>query len=47
VSDTEGYQPAPLDTSNVQLTEELTRLVEMLAKNAHDIWAVDRLAMGW
>lgn len=47
MSDIGDYQPEPLDTSHVQLTEELTLLVEMLAKNAHETWAVARLAMGW
>lgn len=47
MSDIESYRPAPLDTSGVRLTEELTRLIETLAENAHDTWAVDRLAMGW
>jgi hypothetical protein len=47
VTETEGYRPAPLDTSGVRLTGELKQLVERLSENAHDTWAVDRLAMGW
>lgn len=31
------YIPQPLDTSDVELSEELQQLVEQLAKNVHDI----------
>ena len=41
------YIPQPLDTSDVELSEELQLLVEQLAKNVHDIWAVGRLKEGW
>lgn len=41
------YQPKPIDTSPVKLTEEILALTELLAKHAHDIWAQQRLADGW
>jgi len=41
------YQPKPIDTADVQLSEDLTALTELLAENAHDVWAVGRLAEGW
>jgi len=41
------YQPAPIDTSRVQLTEEICDLTELLARNTHDVWARGRLAEGW
>lgn len=41
------YQPKPIDTTGVQLSDELTALTELLAENAHDVWAVGRLAEGW
>jgi hypothetical protein len=41
------YQPHPIDTSGVTLTEDVLKLTELLAKNAHDIWARQRLAEGW
>lgn len=41
------YQPRPIDTSRVTLTEELDKLIERLAENAHDVWAAKRLAEGW
>lgn len=41
------YIPAPVDTSHVSLTPEMQELIEILAKNAHDVWAVQRLKDGW
>lgn len=41
------YKPQPIDTSKIILTKELKDLAEMLAKNAHDVWAVKRLEDGW
>ena len=41
------YNPKPIDLSDVELTEDLNELREAIAENAHDIWAVDRLAQGW
>ena len=41
------YKPQPLNTSDVQLDEEILELTERLAENAHDIWAQQRLADGW
>jgi ryanodine receptor 2 len=41
------YQPAPLDTSHIDLTDDIHELVELLAKNTHDVWARQRLADGW
>jgi RyR domain len=41
------YQPRPIDTSGVTLTEEILQLTERLAENAHDIWARQRLGDGW
>ena len=37
------YTPHPIDTSDVELSEELQQLTEQLARNVHDIWAVGRL----
>jgi len=41
------YEPRPIDTSQVSLTPEILQLTERLAENAHDLWAVKRLAEGW
>lgn len=41
------YAPAPIDTQHVELPGYLSVLVELLAKNTHDVWAAKRLAEGW
>ena len=43
-----GYIPQPLDLSVVPpLPRHLEMLVDLLAKNAHDVWARSRIAEGW
>lgn len=41
------YNPNPIDTSDVILPEELLDLIELVAENVHDVWAVGRIAEGW
>lgn len=41
------YEPKPIDTSGVVLSRDLAELTEMLAKNAHEIWAKQRIGDGW
>lgn len=41
------YLPAPIDTSDVVLGEDIAELGELIAKNAHDVWAAGRMAQGW
>lgn len=41
------YTPKPIDLSDVKLTEDLNELREAIAENAHDTWAVERIAQGW
>ena len=41
------YEPRPIDTSKVALSDELLQLTEQLAENAHDNWARRRLSEGW
>lgn len=41
------YIPQPVDTSDVQLPEELNMLVEDMARNVHEVWAQSRIAQGW
>ena len=43
----EPYVPQPMDTSDVQLPEELNELVEKMAKNVHEVWAQSRISQGW
>jgi ryanodine receptor 2 len=41
------YTPSPIDTSNIDLPEDLTSLVEQLAEHVHDTWAENRIQEGW
>ena len=43
----DGYIPLPEDTSNVILSEDLSTLVEAMAKNVHEVWAKERIVQGW
>ena len=43
----ESYVPQPMDTSDVQLPEELNVLVEKMARNVHEVWAQNRINQGW
>ena len=43
----EAYVPHPMDTSDVQLPEELNELVEKMARNVHEVWAQSRISQGW
>ena len=42
-----SYRPQPVDTSGVVLPPGIAALTERLARNAHDVWARQRLAGGW
>lgn len=41
------YTPKPIDTSNVELPEELIALREQIAENVHEIWSAGRIKDGW
>jgi ryanodine receptor 2 len=41
------YRPDPIDTSGVELSPKLSELIERLAANNHDHWALQRIAEGW
>lgn len=43
----EEYNPQPIDVSGVSLNPELEELIEFIAENAHDVWAVDKFADGY
>lgn len=42
-----NYLPQPIDTSNVEIPEELSGLLEAMAKNVHEVWAKNRIDEGW
>lgn len=41
------YIPQPVDVSDIPLNPELMELTEMIAENAHDVWAEARMKEGW
>ena len=41
------YIPHPLDTSKIELPEELLGLTEQIAENVHEVWAAARIDEGW
>lgn len=41
------YKPQPIDTSSQSLPDEIRDLMELLAKNAHEVWAAQRISDGW
>lgn len=42
-----NYTPQPINTSDIQLPEELNPLLEAMAQNVHEIWAQERINQGW
>lgn len=45
--DVERYIPEPIDTSDVNLSNELLELTELIAENVHETWALSRILEGW
>ncbi len=41
------YQPKPINTDDVVLTDELIDLTEKIAANVHEVWALGRVSEGW
>jgi hypothetical protein len=41
------YNPEPIDTAQIELDDELERLVLKLLENTHDNWATRRMKDGW
>lgn len=41
------YTPKPIDTSAVQMPDDLLELAETLARNVHENWASERINQGW
>ena len=41
------YSPKPIDTSNIELPVSLEHLLEKLAANIHEVWALGRINEGW
>ncbi|MDP3443372.1 MAG: RyR domain-containing protein [Ignavibacteria bacterium] len=41
------FIPKPIDLSDVDLPQQLYDLIEILAKNTHEVWAESRIKDGW
>lgn len=41
------YTPKPVDTSHIELSQDLLELTEKIAENVHDVWATGRIREGW
>lgn len=41
------YSPVPIDTSKVEVPDDLMQLAEILALNVHETWALERINQGW
>ena len=42
-----NYIPQPIETTDVALPEDLNELIEVMAKNVHEVWAQTRINQGW
>ena len=47
MNNTTNYTPQPLDTGHIKLPADVLVLIEVLAKNTHEVWAQQRLTEGW
>lgn len=41
------YNPKPIDTRDIVLSDDLLELKEKIAENVHEVWAAGRIADGW
>lgn len=41
------YVPRPMDTSDIQIPEELIPLIEKISENVHEVWSQTRMEQGW
>lgn len=41
------YNSKPIDTSAVELSDDLLDLTEQIAENVHEVWSACRIAEGW
>lgn len=42
-----NYTPKTIDLSDIELSDELMELRELLAENVHEEWASSRIEEGW
>lgn len=41
------YNPNPIDTRDIILSNDLLELKEKIAENVHEVWAAGRVVEGW
>lgn len=41
------YEPQPIDVSNIKLNDDLEELIEVIAEDLHDVWAVGKREAGY
>lgn len=41
------YYPKPIDTSRIEMPQDLLGLADTLARNVHETWALERINQGW
>lgn len=41
------FNPSPIRTDDVELSEDLVQLSECIAENVQNVWASSRMAEGW
>lgn len=41
------YVPDPVDTSAINLSDDLIELTELFAKNTHENWSIAKMKDGW
>ena len=42
-----AYEPIPINTEDIDLSNDLVQLTEKLAENTHNVWAAGRIKDGW
>lgn len=42
-----AFVPRPVDTKDVNLPQFIENVVEKLAENTHEIWAMNKINTGW
>ena len=41
------FEPKPMDTTDIILSDDIMSLMEKLAENVHNVWASQRIKDGW
>ena len=41
------YTPEPINTDDIELSEDIMELCELISKNTHDVWSKGRINDGW